>query len=279
MNIFNIIKKFYFEIILLIILVIMFQSYWPIWFSGWSDIESPYAFAFFVFAFIVYFIKINYVNLANVPKNPSNKGILLVLSGLFFYVVGLRADINYMVSLSLPVLVGGIIFTLYGTELFKKLLKPLILLTFTFPIFPIHRITIPLQGLSAHLTSDFLNFLGVNSFCEGSIVNVEHYKLSVVAGCSGLRSLITLFFTSIIFTYFIKADKLKKTLFVLFTIPLSIIMNVSRISLVGFYAIYNGYGGLEKFHNDLGIVTSIISMSILVIIAKFIDNDGGKNEA
>lgn len=267
------IKKFYFEIIIGIILVIMYLSYLPNWFSEWTNSESPYSFAFFMFAFIIYFLKINYKNLANTPKTGSMYGMFLLLTGFVLYIIGLRADINYFASLSFPVFVSGIILSLYGFKFLKVVLIPLILLTFTFPIFPIHRITMPLQLLSSSLTSHLLNFLGINSFTEGSVINVENHRLAVVAGCSGLRSLSTLFFTSIIFTYFLQTRKIKKIFYVLFSIPLTITMNILRLTTVSFYSLYNGTDGLMKFHDDIGIVFSIISISILVLIAKYIDND------
>ena len=120
--------------------------------------------------------------------------------------------------------------------------------------------------------------MGVNAHSQASQVTVGNYKLAVVAGCSGLRSLSTFFFTGIILAYFLKTNMLKKGLFVLFTIPLSIIMNVLRLSTVGFYALYNGYRGLETFHDNLGIVVAIISISIMVIVAKFIEGNGDINE-
>lgn len=279
MNILSFIKKFHFEFILLVLLVVMYQKFWSEWFSLWSDVESPYAFAFFVFAFCAYFLKTNYQNLVNTSKNIDYRGLLLLLPGLVFYSAGLRTDITYMTALSLPLFVSGAILFLYGANIFKKLFVLLILLAFAFPFFPIRRLTIPLQGISAHLSSDLLNFLGINSYTEGNVVNVGQCKLAVVAGCSGLKSLSTFFFTSIIFTFFMQVSKLKKILFVLFTIPLSIVMNVFRLTFVGFYSLYNGYDGLEKFHDNLGIVVAVLSISIMVLTAKFIENKGENNEA
>jgi exosortase len=278
MNIISVCKKFYFEAILLIIIAMMYKDYFSGWLTQWSDINSSYAYAFFIFAFIVYFIKTNYEELINIPKNVDYKGLIFLILGLISYVSGIRTDISYLTCISLPLFVGGIILTLYGSKIFKKLLLPLILFTFAFPFFPLHRITIPLQNLSAGLTASFLNILGVDSHSQASLISVGDYKLSVIAGCSGLRSLTTFLFTGIIFTYFMKISRLKKVLFASFTIPLSVIMNVLRLSIVGFYALYNGYEGIEEFHDNLGIVVAVISISIMVVTAKFLENNGGSNE-
>ena len=141
-------------------MAIMYHDFIPRWFLSWINIDSAYAYAFFIFAFILYFIKINYNNLANATKNIDYKGLIFLIAGLFLYVGGIRTDISYMVSLSLPVFVSGIILIQYGFKIFKKLLLPLILFIFAFPIFPIHRITIPMQDLSSFLTSGVSKFIG-----------------------------------------------------------------------------------------------------------------------
>jgi len=210
--------------------------------------------------------------LIKIPKEQTFAGLPLLLAGFVLYVIGFRADINYMVSLSLPVFIGGIIFVRYGVSTFRTILIPLLLFTLIFPIFPIHKIIVPMQIFSAHITADVLRFLGINAFSEGSMINIEKYKLSVAAGCSGMRSLSTLFFTSIIFTYFINARTFKKVIYVFSSIILALVMNILRLSIVGFYALYNGYKNIESFHDNIGIVISIISILLLLFVARFFED-------
>jgi exosortase len=267
------IKKYFFEFLLAGLLIFMYLPYIPAWFSKWSDPDSPFAFGFFMIAFICYLIKKDFKKIAETQKNYSIYGILICLLGLFLYVVGIRTEIEYLVCTSLPVFIGGIISGIYGTKVFKLVLVPLLLFAFTLPIFPIHRVTIPMQFLSAKLTAGFLNTLGVSAYNDGSIINVQHYRLSVEAACSGLRSLISLFFTSIIFAYFIPTTKVKKAAFVAISIPLALIMNICRLTLVSFYTVYNGYKGLQEFHDSLGIVLFIIALGILVLISRLIKDE------
>lgn len=268
----NKIKNYYFEIILILFIPVLYWKYIPEWFSEWTDPDSFYAFAVFVIAFLCYLIKINFEKLKNIPKENYYPGTFILLAGLMLYVFGYRADIAQSVNLSLPVFISGIILTFWGRKFFKAVFLYILLLAMVLPIIPLYRFTLPLQLLSAKFSSSLINFLGVHSSVEGSIVSVERYKIAVVAGCSGLKSSSTLFFFAIINSYLINAKLFKKILFILFSIPLSVAMNVLRISVVGFYTLYNGYAGMQQFHDNLGIVIFLLSLGIMITAARFIED-------
>ncbi len=267
----KLITNFYFELIAIILLLFMYKNYIPEWVSGWMDADSFYAFGFFLLGFFVYLIKTNLNNLKNLPKAPDIIGVPLLITALAIYVFGYRASIHYLVNISFPMFISGIILTIYGRKLFALTLIPVIMFAFSISILPLYRLTMPLQLLSAKLTAVLLNGLGFVSYNEGSLVTVNNFKLSVVAGCSGLKSLSTLIFTSIISCYFINAKMFKKILVVLFCFPLAIIMNMLRITIVAIYTVYNGYEGMEKFHDDLGIFVFIISLGILLLLSRYIE--------
>lgn len=265
-------KNIFFELLIIFMLVLMFHNYLNDWVSEWSNFDSFYAFGFFSLAFIGYFLKENYVVLKNIEKKPSAFGIVFLFIGLLVYVVGIRADYSFMTSLALPMFIFGIILSLYGKKMIFKLLIPIILFTFSLPIFPLHRITMPLQLFSAQAAHILLSSLGVPAHHEGSLLLVGNYRLSVEPGCSGLKSVSSLFFISLIYTYFIKSEFTKKIFFVAASIPLALFMNILRLTFSGFYALYNGYHGLLEFHDGVGIVGYIISIGIIILFARFIEN-------
>jgi len=270
-------KTNFFLIIIGIVLIIMYYNYIPIWISEWANFDSFYAFGFFLIAFIIYLVVKHKDYLINIPKEPSRLGFLILIPSIILYVIGVRASINYFVNLSFPILISGMILTIYGRKLFLITLIPIILFAFSLPIFPLHRLTMPLQLLSSTLSTKLIRLMGVPSYNEGSIINIGHYRLSVVAGCSGLKSLSSLIFISIIYSYFIRASVLKKLIFISISFPLAIIMNIFRITIVSFYALYNGYAGIDEFHNNLGIVTFITSIALITLISRFIDEIPGRN--
>jgi len=268
----KIIKKYFFEVIMTLILVIMYKDSFPPWFKEWSTFDSFYGLGFFVIGFNIYYIKTNFPNLREIKKAVSFKGIWLIIPALLLYVIGVRANLDYLVCLSLPTLISGIILSLCGFEFFKKLLTPLVLLTLILPIFPLHRITMPLQLLSTKISSEVLKILGIHSFNEGNILYVNNFRLAVVAGCSGLKSLFSLIFVTIIYSYFEKINLPKKFLYIFMAIPLAIGMNVIRIVVTALYSLYNGYHGLEKFHDVFGIVIDLISILLIIFIIRSNEN-------
>jgi len=272
------IKKIQFEILVIITLIVMYFKFVPVWFKEWTDFDSFYAFGLFMLAFQIYFFKKNWNTIKTIPKKPSYTGIPFLLAGFVLYIIGIRADYSYLTNLALPLFITGIILNCYGIKLLRFILIPFILFAFALPILPLHRITMPLQLVSAWITSHIMNLLGIASYNEGSILYVEKYRLAVAPGCSGLKSLSTLFFICLIYSHFMNASFLKKSLFVLASLPLALSINILRILFVGFYALYNGYNGLENFHDNAGLIGYITSIIIIIAFAKFTESKPEENQ-
>jgi len=272
------IKKYIFEFVTIITICCMYLKHIPTWYSNWSDPDSFYAFGVFIFVFIGYFIKENINNFRAIKKEFSYAGAPFLILSSFIYILGIRADYDFITSFSLPLLIASIILTLYGSKLLKATLFPIVLFASTLPIFPLHRITMPLQLLSADITTYILNFLNIHAFNEGTTIYVEKHLISIIPGCSGLKSLYSLFFISIIYSYFMNTKTFKKILFILFSLPLAFIMNVSRILFVSFYVLYNGTEKAHEFHDGAGLVAYIISFGIIYSVSNLLnDKDDGSN--
>lgn len=265
------IRKYFSEIVIVLVLCLMYRNYLPAWIAEWADFDSFYAFGFFLIAFLVYLFYTHKEELLKIPKNKDASGFLILFAGLVLYIVGVKGVLEFFVSLSLPVFIGGTVLTIYGKKTFFRILLPLVLFGLTLPVFPLHRITMPLQMISAKFASGLLSFLGIPTFNEGSILYVENIRMSVTPGCSGVKSLYSVFFISIIYSYFINAKFIKKVGFILLSLPLALMLNVLRITVVGFYALYNGYEGLDKFHDDLGLVFYVIAIGLIFSISKLIE--------
>jgi exosortase len=243
------------------------------WFKYWLDTESFYAFGLFIVGFLVYLFKIHFEDLKLVPKKTEGVGTIFCLAALFLYIIGTRADIYYFISLSLIIFIIGLVLCFYGLQLLKKIFVPLILFALTLPIFPLYKITMPLQSLSTHLSSDLFNLLGIPAFDEGNVINIMGRRISVVAGCSGVKSLFNLFFISIVYSYFVNVDLKKKVFLVLSTLPFAIVLNVVRITLVGLYVLYQGYEGSHEFHDIAGNVLLALSVGAIMLVFKNLQDE------
>ena len=222
--------------------------------------------------FIGYLFKENYQTLINTEKKSNPLGIVFLVFGLILYIFGAKTDYIYLFNLSTAFFLSGAVLFVYGSKILLFSALPIAFFTLSIPVFAIQRLIVFLQMLSTHLSSGIINFLGVHSRYEGVILYVEQFRISVAPACSGLKSLYSLFFISMIYSYFIKTTRLNKLLFVVLSLPFAIVLNSLRITIVGFYALYNGYEGIMKFHDIVGIVFYFIAIGIMLLASKLIED-------
>ena len=137
-------------------------------------------------------------------------------------------------------LVGAVLF-LGGTRTLKILAFPLFLLVFMFPIPAIiyARITLPLQLFASSVAETVLNFIGTPVLRDGNVLELANgQRLSVVEACSGIRSLLSLSFLSLIYAYFFDHKVWMRWFLLAATIPIAIAANASRVTLTGLISEY-----------------------------------------
>jgi exosortase len=155
----------------------------------------------------------------------------------------------------------GFLFTLAGCLLLvggraalRGMVFPLALLLFTFPLPDVlyGEMTQPLQLLASRLSESALELLGFSVIREGNILQLIHLRLSVVEACSGLRSLITLFFFCIIYAYFFETKLWVRIGVVLLAIPSAIAVNAMRITATGVMGTHNVEWTEGVYHEMVG---------------------------
>ena len=130
---------------------------------------------------------------------------------------------------------AGCLLLIGGAATLRKFAFPLALLLFTFPIPDVlyGELTQPLQLLATRLSELAFETLGLSVLREGNILQLTYMKLSVVEACSGLRSLITLFFFCLVYGYFFESKLWLRGLVVASAVPAAILVNVLRITSTG----------------------------------------------
>jgi exosortase len=128
-----------------------------------------------------------------------------------------------------------------------------------------NRITFPLQLLASRLAGDALSVLGVPVLREGNILELPEQKLSVVEACSGIRSLLTLTYLSLIFGYFFERKTWIRVALFLSTVPIAIVANASRVTLTGLLTEWKPELAEGFFHTAQGWVIFMVSLFILIL--------------
>src|SRR5665811_852769 len=132
------------------------------------------------------------------------------------------------------------VWTLGGTVMLKKLAFPLFLLFFMLPIPAViySAVTFKLQILASQLADGALTVLSVPVLREGNILELPSQKLSVVEACSGIRSLLSLSFLSLVYGYFFETKRWLRVLLFASTVPIAIAANAFRVTATGILSEY-----------------------------------------
>lgn len=213
-----------------------------------------------------YIVWMRRAQLAAVRPTANYWGLLWVALGALQMLIGtLGAQIFIARTAFLVSLVGAILF-LGGTPALRILAFPLSLLLFMFPIPAIvyARLTLPLQLFASSVAETILNAAGIPVLRDGNILELANQRLSVVEACSGIRSLLSLGFLSLVYAYFFDKKVWMRWMLLAATIPIAIAANASRVTLTGFLSDTRPDLASGAFHLLEGWVLFIVALALLV---------------
>src|SRR5262249_31885645 len=99
---------------------------------------------------------------------------------------------------------------------------------------------------------------------DGNILELPSQRLSVVEACSGIRSLLSLTFLSLVFGYFFENRKWLRMVLFAATIPIAILANGSRVTITGILSEIKPELAEGFFHESTGWVIFMISLGFLL---------------
>ncbi len=171
----------------------------------------------------------------------------------------------------------GAVFYFGGWKAIRILAFPLFLLFFMIPIPAIvyNRITFPLQLIASQVAETVLSLVGIPVVREGNVLELPSQKLSVVEACSGIRSLLSLSFLSLIYGYFFENRQWVRWTLFFATIPIAITANASRVTLTGLLSEVNVEYSRGVYHSLSGWVVFVVAMVILVAFHQVLDKTSG----
>ena len=210
--------------------------------------------------------------LAKLQPKPNKWGLVLVVLGAFQLLLGTLGAELFTARLSFVFTLIGVVWFLGGTEVLKKLAFPLLLLFFMIPIPAIiySSLTLKLQILASKLADDALTLLSIPVYREGNILVLPHQTLSVVEACSGIRSLLSLTFLSLVYGYFFESKIWMRVVLFFSTIPIAIIANGSRVTITGIITQIDPKLAEGFFHEAEGWVIFMVALGILLVFHQMV---------
>jgi exosortase len=204
--------------------------------------------------------------LAALKPSPNWWGLIVLAWGaaqLYFATLGAEL---FLARTAFIISLAGVILLAAGTRTLKVLSFPIFLLFFMVPIPAIiyTQITFQFQLLASRLSEAALSLLGVPVLREGNILELATQRLSVVEACSGIRSLLTLSFLSMVYAYFFDRKVWMRFALLVCTVPIAIVANASRVTITGLLSEVNPELAEGVFHTASGWVIFMVALLILV---------------
>ena len=211
------------------------------------------------------------------PRFAPLPGLALTAAGLVLWAAGQMQIERARESALLVSITGlvacwiGLVMLLYGTYAVRQLLFPLL---FLFLIVPIPQLLVDkcisaLQIASSDVTYWLFRWTGVPVLKHGLILSLPTLEIEIAKQCSGIRSALMLFLSTLILGHLYLRSHWTRALFVLATIPFAIAKNAIRIFTLSMLAMNVDRSFLEgRLHHNGGIVFFILTFAGMVILLK-----------
>ena len=220
---------------------------------------------------------------AQFPVSSNRSGLALILSGLFLYFAGFRANNFYCGYLGIMTLIAGASLWLEGAQRSRARLFSWLMLGLMWPLpFLEESIGYQMRLLMVKSTGFVLNAVGVDSLVSGtalqSMPNInlglkagDLFSVGIAAPCSGMRSLFALLVVGALFSYFRQRVMWRRLALFSTILPIAIVANMVRILVLIFAAMIFGQnwaiGDVEKevsaFYELTGIVVFLVALLLL----------------
>ena len=249
--------------------VLLLVAFWPIltsMYGSWFDENAYMEHGILVIPAAAYMAWTKKDKLKTMPRQPSGWGVLLLLWGALQAIVGMAIPWIWASRMAFLVSLVGYIAAVFGWRIVRELMYPLgtLILMITPPTFIFERLTLSLQLLASRLGEVALEALGFSVLREGNILEMVGIKLSVEEACSGIRSLVAIFFMCVLYNFFFVQGRAMKTLLLVMAIPVAILGNAVRIVATGVASQYNPALVSGAAHEAFGYVSVVAAAAGVV---------------
>ncbi len=234
--------------------------------KNWNS-DADMGHGFFVPIIAAYIAWQKRAEIAATPAQPNWWGLPVVLYGALQLCIATLGAELFTARTAFLISLVGMVLLLGGTKYLKIFAFPLFLLLFMIPIPAIiyNRITFPLQMIASELAEKALSLLQIPVLREGNVLELPDQTLNVVEACSGIRSLLSLSFLSLVFGYFFEKRIWIRVVLFLSTIPIAIVANAARVTLTGILAETKPELAEGFFHAMSGWIIFMVALAILAL--------------
>lgn len=237
-------------------------------YGSWFDEYADMGHGVFVPIAALYMAWLKRDVLRSITPQPNAWGLLIVLWGAIQVTFASAAQWIWVGRVAFVVSLVGCLITLYGFRMIRELAYPLctLMLMIAPPTFVYERITLPLQLLASRLGEVSLELLGYSVLREGNVLELVGERLAVEEACSGIRSLMSLFFLSTVYSYFFVSEARIRAILLVAVVPIAIFCNAGRIIATGVVGQFDrelAHGALHAAFGHIGLALGALLCFLL----------------
>jgi exosortase len=252
-------------------------SYWNtlVWIWGRSSSrDSYYSHALLIPIISGYLVWRRRDVFSRIQWSSSLGGLALILSALGLHTLSVLLNVSFVSGFSIWILVFGLCLYLWGWLITRQMIFPLGFLVFMFPLpmAALDFVGMPMKLFATACGAGIIDFLGIPVLREGFQLHFTSGSLLIGNPCSGLRSLIALTALGALFAHFQPGPMWKRVALFMASVPIAIISNIVRVTLLSLTANY--YGPEEAtgvLHDVYGSLVFVISLFLLFGIGRILD--------
>jgi exosortase len=204
--------------------------------------------------------------LLTIPRRPNGWGLFLVIFAAFEALVATLGAELFTARLAFVIALWGVILYLGGRKWIEALLFPLLLLFFMIPLPAIiyAQLTLRLQMLASQLGELLIGLMGIPVLRAGNTLQLPSQTLDIAEACSGIRSLLSLAFLSLVYAYFTDKRVWMRWALLIATIPIAIAANAVRVATTGLLSEVNTKFASGIYHESEGYVVFVVALVALI---------------
>ena len=216
----------------------------------------------------------------SVPRRVCLWGLLFVLLALVIKTSGIVwLKNNWIIQLSIPILIFGVVFYLCGPRLSRITLVPIFYLALAMPLPDrlYQMFSLPMQDIAAKASTALLRVFGAQidvtaSFMQVTSVSGKIHPLLVAEACSGMRSLMAFIALGIAMAYVERRPFWQRLAIMLAGIPIALVVNILRVAATSTMFIIDKKELGENFmHTAMGMLLLIPALLLLFLFSRIIN--------
>ncbi len=201
------------------------------------------------------------------------EGLSLILLAAVMRLVSGRFYLQEIDAWSIPIFIGGLVWTFYGWKTFVWAAPAVFFLWFATPMPQTlaNWFSRPLQFIAAQASTIALQTFGQAAIREGTVIVAGDQLLDVARACSGLRMFYGILALAIAFVLLTRTRGWRAVVMIALAPPVAVVANVVRISITVLLYRFASTEIAEKFMHDFaGILMLPLAVLLFFLLNKLI---------